>query len=164
MNFFKKLTKKESKDLTECLAEMGTAFTSKEEAESFFFKKRDAELSALKNIESIFPELSLDNSGESLQRLEDFYFDNYIDGKNRTNVSKEEFEKYITQYTRQVFVENKISNWIVFENEFSPGQFEIGLDYGNGEGTNQNFGEGLEKKENSELRRYLFQTFQMYLP
>ena len=162
MNFFKKLSKKENRQLADCLAQIGTKFESKEIAETYFLDLRDKDLLELKELELSFPNLLLDNTGESLKRLEKLYFDFFVDKRIPTNIKQEHFENLITQYTRQVFVTNKIASWIVFENEFSEGQYEIGLDYGNGEGTNQNFGYGLDKKDGSEKGQYLYQTFMAY--
>ena len=162
MNFLRKLTNSENKKLNDCIANIGQEFNSLTDAENYYYQIRDSELNEIKNIETQFPKLLLDGSGESLQRLEDFYFECYVDNKIKIEIPKSQFENLITQYTRHVFVNNNIDKWTVFENEFSPGKYELGLISENGVTSNQHYGEDLDKKEKSELRKYLKTWFDIY--
>lgn len=147
----------------DCLAGMGQNFASQGEAEAFYYEQRDKDLNELKELEAAHPALALDNSPESLLRIEQFYFDCFVNKKTPAPVTKERLEELVTQYTRQVFAAHHIAAWTVFENEFSPGKYDIGLDFGGG-GTNQQFGVDLEEKEDSERGRYLYELFMAYKP
>ena len=163
-NFLRKLSKKESKKLEDCLAQNGLAFDSQEEAEAFYFAKRDKDIEEIKRINEIFPELLLDFKAPSLSRLENFYFKCYIDKTVKVDISRERFEELMTQYMRQVFVNNEMAEWSVSENYFAEGRYELGLLYGYGSGTNEHYAQDLYKREDNQGRDYLYRDFMMYVP
>ena len=147
----------------DCLAGMGQSFAGQSEAEAFYYEQRDKDLNELKELGAAHPTLALDKSPESLLRIEQFYFECFVNKKAPAPVTKERLEELVTQYTRQVFATHNIATWTVFENEFSPGRYDIGLDFGGG-GTNQQFGADLGEKDGSEGGRYLYELFMAYKP
>ena len=162
--FLRKLNKKESKALEDCLSQNGLEFDSQESAEKFFFAQRDKDLDELVKLNELFPELNLDFKAKSLQRFEAFYFKAFVDKTISTGLSKERMEQLITQYMRQVFVKNEMAEWRVFENDFAEGRYELGLMYGYGSGTMEEYANNLDKNNNNPTRTYLFDKFMMYVP
>ena len=162
--FFRKLSKKESKSLEASLAENGLPFDSLADAEKFFFSKRDAELKELQDLKTRYPELNLDYKAKSLKRLEDFYFKCYKDKKIKIEITKERFEELLTQYMRQVFVTNEIAEWMVFENDFAEGRYDLGVMYGYGSGGSEDYAWSLDKKPDNKERKYLYDKFMLYVP
>lgn len=162
--FLRKPGKKEAKALEDCLAESGLPFNSREEAEAFFFAQRDNDLRELSGLNDLFPELTLDYKAGSLKRIEQFYFELYVDKSGDPQISKERMEALITQYNRQVFVANEVAEWRVFENDFAEGRYDLGLLYGYGSGTTQEYASDLDQKENNADRQYLYNNFMLYVP
>ena len=160
----RKLSDEEAKELEDALAQNGFKFNTHEEAETFFFAQRDRDLEDIATLNLTTVELDLNFKAKSLQRFEDFYFKCYVDKTLSAEFSKERMEELLTQYMRQVFVSNEMAEWIVFENDFAEGQYELGLMYGYGSGTMENYAEGLDKKEDNDNRTYLFEKFMLYVP
>ncbi len=160
----RKLSDEEAKELEDALAQNGFKFNTHEEAETFFFAQRDRDLEDIAKLNLTNAELDLNFKAKSLQRFEDFYFKCYVDKTLSAEISKERMEELITQYMRQVFVSNEMAEWIVFENDFAEGQYELGLMYGYGSGTMEHYAEGLDKKEDNDNRTYLFEKFMLYVP
>ena len=160
----RKLSDEEARSLEDCLAENGLPFDSKEEAEKYFFEIRDNDLAAIKAIGEKFPELDLDFKAQSLLRLESFYFNVYVDKKLDIGISKERFEELLTQYNRQVFVQNELAEWSVMENEFAEGRYDLGVLYAYGAWGSGDYADGLDKKEKEYSRKYLHTNFMYYVP
>lgn len=160
----RKLSDEEAKELEDALAQNGFKFNTPEEAERFFFAQRDRDLEDIATLNLTNAELDLNFKAKSLQRFEDFYFKCYVDKSLSAEISKERMEELLTQYMRQVFVSNEMAEWIVFENDFAEGQYELGLMYGYGSGTMENYAEGLDEKEDNDNRTYLFEKFMLYVP
>lgn len=160
----RKLSDEEAKELEDALAQNGFKFNTQEEAETFFFAQRDRDLEDIATLNLTNTELGLNFKAKSLQRFEDFYFKCYVDKTLSAEISKERMEELLTQYMRQVFVSNEMAEWIVFENDFAEGQYELGLMYGYGSGTMEHYAEGLDKKEDNDNRTYLFKKFMLYVP
>jgi TPR repeat protein len=163
-NFLRKLSRKEAKSLEDCLAKNGIEFPSQEEAEKYFFTQRDKDLAEVKQLNERFPQLQLDYRAMSLQRFEEFYFNVYKDNKIKLDISRDRMEELMTQYMRQVFVHLEMAEWRVFENEFAEGRYDIGLEYGYGSGTMENYARGLHYYEKEKNRKYLYDKFMMYVP
>ena len=162
--FMRKLSDEESKELEDALAQNGLAFATEEEAETFFFTQRDKDLEDIAKLNVSFPQLDLNLKATSLQRFENFYFQCYVDKTQSIDISKERMEELLTQYIRQVFVSNEMAEWMVFENDFAEGRYELGLMYGYGSGTMEHYAQGLDKREDNVKRTYLFDNFMMYVP
>ena len=162
--FLRKLNKKESKSLEDCLAQNGLEFDSQESAEKYFFDKRDKDIEKLDLLNSTHPELDLNKRALSLKRIEAFYYKNFIDARNNIGITKDEMEELMTQYVRQVFVANEMAEWMVFENDFAEGRYDLGLMYGYGSGTMENYARGLGNIESNKSRMYLYDKFMMYVP
>jgi len=160
----RKLSDEEAKELEDALAQNGFEFDTQEEAETFFFAQRDRDLEDIAKLNVTNPELDLNFRAESLQRFEDFYFKCYVDKTLSSEILKERMEELLTQYMRQVFVSNEMAEWMVFENDFAEGQYELGIMYGYGSGTMEHYAEGLDKKEDNDNRTYLFDKFMLYVP
>jgi TPR repeat protein len=160
----RKLSDEEAKELEDALAQNGFEFDTQEEAETFFFAQRDRDLEDVAKLNRTNPDLDLNFKAKSLQRFEDFYFKCYVDKTLSSEISKERMEELLTQYMRQVFVSNEMAEWMVFENDFAEGQYELGLMYGYGSGTMENYAEGLDKREDNDKRTYLFDKFMLYVP
>ena len=126
--------------------------------------QRDRDLEDIAKLNVTNPELDLNFRAESLQRFEDFYFKCYVDKTLSSEILKERMEELLTQYMRQVFVSNEMAEWMVFENDFAEGQYELGIMYGYGSGTMEHYAEGLDKKEDNDNRTYLFDKFMLYVP
>jgi len=164
LNFLRKLSKKESRELENGLAQNGLEFDSQEAAEAFFFAQRDKDLEDIKALQERFPELALDLKARSLQRMEQFYFSSFVDGTNAMDISKERMEELLTQYMRQIFVAQEMAEWAVFENDFAAGRYELGLMYGYGSGTTEHYARNLDKNEGNKNKTYLFDKFMAYVP
>lgn len=162
--FLRKLSKKESKKLEDCLAQNGLEFDNQETAEKFFFTQRDKDLTEINELNGKFPQLDLDFKANSLKRFEDFYFKVFVDKSIAVDITKERMEELLTQYMRQVFVANEMAEWMVFENDFAEGRYELGIMYGYGSGTMEHYAGGLDKKEDNASRTYLFNDFMLYVP
>jgi hypothetical protein len=160
----RKLSDEEAKELEDSLAQNGIKFDTDEQAEKFFFALRDQDLEEIAKLNTANPHLDLNFKAKSLQRVEDFYFKCYVDKTLSTDIPKERMEELLTQYMRQVFVSNEMAEWMVFENDFAEGQYELGLMYGYGSGTMEHYAEGLDKKEDNDNRTYLFDKFMLYVP
>lgn len=160
----RKLSDEESKELENALAQNGLAFAAQEEAEIFFFAQRDKDLDDIAKLNVSFPQLDLNFKAKSLQRFENFYFQCYVGKIQSVDISKERMEELLTQYMRQVFVSNEMAEWMVFENDFAEGRYELGLMYGYGSGTMEQYAHGLDKREDNAKRTYLFDQFMMYVP
>jgi TPR repeat protein len=160
----RKLSDEEAKELEDALAQNGIEFDTQEEAETFFFAQRDRDLEDIAKLNLTSSDLDLNFKAKSLQRFEDFYFKCYVDKTLSSEISKDRMEELLTQYMRQVFVSNEMAEWMVFENDFAEGQYELGLMYGYGSGTMENYAEELDKKEDNNKRTYLFDKFMLYVP
>lgn len=160
----RKLSDEEAKELEDALAQNGFEFDTLEQAETFFFAQRDRDLDEVAKLNVRYSDLDLKFRAKSLQRLEGFYFKCFVDKSLSSEISKERMEVLITQYMRQVFVSNEMAEWMVFENDFAEGQYELGLLYGYGSGTMEHYAEGLDKKEDNDKRTYLFDKFMLYVP
>lgn len=163
-NFLRKLSKKESKSLEECLAQNGRAFDSQEAAEDYFFAERDKDLDLIKHLNESFPELDLNFKAKSLQRFEALYFNVFVDKTIKLDLSKEKVELLLTQYMRQIFVSNEMAEWEVFENDYAEGRYDLGLMLGYGAGTLEHYANDLDKKEDNTNRSFLFDRFMLYVP
>ena len=160
----RKLSDDEARSLEDSLAENGLPFESKETAEKYFFEMRDKDLAEIRSIGDKFPELKLDFKAQSLLRLESFYFNVYVDKKMDVGISKEKFEKLLTQYKRQVFVNNELAEWIVIENEFAEGRFDLGVHYAYGAWGTEHYADQLDKTEKEYARKRLYTNFMYYVP
>ena len=163
-NFLRKLSKKESSKLEDCLAQNGLEFDTQESAEKFYFSQRDHDLVDLANLNHNYLDLKLDFKAKSLQRFETFYFGCYVDKTISIDISKERMEELITQYMRQVFVSNEMAEWMVFENDFAEGRYELGIMYGYGSGSLEHYARGLDFIKDNAKRSYLFNKFMLYVP
>lgn len=160
----RKLSDEEARELEDALAQNGVEFDSQEEAEAFYFAERDKDLKDISMLNEKFADLNLDHKATSLKRFEHFYFKVYVDKTMATDISKERMEELLTQYMRQVFVANEMAEWMVFENDFAEGKYELGLMYGYGSGTNEHYAYGLDTKEDNKNRSFLFDRFMLYVP
>jgi|GEM_PF-3364078 len=163
--FLKKLGKKEAQELEDCLAQNGMEFESQEAAEKFLFSQRNTDLEEVKQLNEHYPQLNLDYKAQSLKRLESFFYSAFVDKKVKLEgISKEHLENLMSQYMRQVFVFNDMAEWRVFENDFAEGRYDIGLMYGYGSGTMENYATGLSLNKENKSRTYLYDKFMMYVP
>lgn len=160
----RKLSDEEARSLEDCLAENGLAFESKEEAEKYFFEMRDNDLAEIKSIGEKFPELKLDFKAQSLLRLESFYFNVYVDKKIDIGITKEKFEELMSQYNRQVFVQNELAEWAVMENDFAEGRFDLGVQYAYGSWGSEHYAGYLDNTEKEYGRKKLYTSFMYYVP
>jgi hypothetical protein len=160
----RKLSDEEANELEDSLAQNGIEFESEEDAEKFYFGQRDKDLLELSELNNKYSELDLNFKAKSLQRFESFYFNCFVDHSISIDITKERMEVLLTQYMRQVFVKNEMAEWMVFENDFAEGKYELGLLYGYGSGTMEHYAYQLDKKEDNPNRTYLFDKFMMYVP
>jgi len=160
----RKLSDEESRSLEDSLAQNGVPFENQEEAEKHFFTLRDNDLAVLQKLNLEHPDLRLDFKAQSLKRLESFYFDCYIDNKITIQIPKDEFELLLSQYMRQVFVSNDMAEWMVFENDFAEGRYELGILYGYGSGGSEHYADGLSNREDNKARTFLYDRFMLYVP
>lgn len=163
-NFLRRLSKKEAKKLESCLAQNGLEFDSQEAAEKYFFSQRDNDLYEINELNSKYPQLELDFKARSLARFEGFYFHTFVDKSIAADISKERMEELLTQYMRQLFVVNDMAEWMVFENDFAEGRYELGIMYGYGSGTTEHYANGLDKRKDNTNRTHLFNDFMLYVP
>ena len=141
----RKLSDDEANSLENSLAQGGFPFESQVEAEKHFFSQRDNDLARLEEMNQEHQELKLDFKAASLKRLEAFYFSSYVDNKISAQIPKEQFELLLSQYMRQVFVSNDMAEWMVFENDFAEGRYDLGIMYGYGAGGTEHYADGLDK-------------------
>jgi hypothetical protein len=160
----RKLSEEESMSLEESLAQNGLPFDSQEAAEAFFSAERDKDLAAINELAAQFPQLQLNNKAQSLARLEQLYFQAFVDASINMDITKDRMEQLLTQYMRQVFVANDMAEWMVFENDFAEGRYEFGLMYGYGSGTTEHYANNLDKNPDNKERKYLYNKFMMYVP
>jgi hypothetical protein len=160
----RKLSDEESRDLEDALSQNGLPFENMEEAEKYFFELRDKDLTEIRTIGEINPELKLDFRAQSLLRLEDFYFKAYVDKSIAIEIEKDRFEELLSQYMRQVFVTNEMAEWMVFENDFAEGRYDLGIMYGYGAGGTEHYASDLDKTEKDSNRKRLYNSFMLYVP
>jgi hypothetical protein len=163
-NFLKKLSTKEAGQIEKGLAAIGLKFDDLKSAEEFFFAERDKDLKAIASLNNLYPELDLNFKAKSLQRFESFYFKVFVDKKVTIDITKKRMEELLTQYMRQVFVSNEMAEWKVFENDFAEGHYVLGIMYGYGSMSMEDYANDLDKKKDNKRRAYLFNKFMMYVP
>ncbi|MES2763427.1 MAG: hypothetical protein V4677_14530 [Bacteroidota bacterium] len=157
----RKLTNTESESLENSLSKNGLPFKNQQEAEKYFFNLRDKELIRVNEFKAKYPELNLDNSLESLIRLEEFYFNCVIAKTIVINCSKIELEDIITHYTRLTFVHNDYGTWDVEENDFSEGNYELVIRRSEYNTVPLKFGRNLDQYSLDHNKRYLHHMYSL---
>jgi hypothetical protein len=160
----RKISDEEANELESFLGDSGLPFESVEKAEDFFFSQCEKDLDDIDVLNARYPALDLDLKAISLLRLEEFYFDCYVNKKINTDISKERFEELMTQYMRHVFVHNEMAEWAVFENDFAKGRYDFGLLYAYGAGTTESYADELDTIEDNPDHDYLYKKFMLYVP
>lgn len=158
-----KLSQEEGQSIEDCLAQNGLPFDSLAAAELYYFPVRDKDLAEIEELIKKYPELSLDFKLKSLKRLEEFYFKVFVDKKIDIGITKERIEELITQYNRQLFVVNGLAEWVVLENDYAEGRYELGILFIHGYATIEPFGQGLEFSDKKK-RNHLYDSSIIYIP
>jgi hypothetical protein len=101
------------------------AFDSLEEAERLLYEQRDAGLRELQDIQQL--QGVLDYSPESLKSLEQWFFET---GQPATTITGYSISRAVGFYLGEVFCRYGDFNWIVRENPFGKGTYEVGVTCG----------------------------------
>jgi hypothetical protein len=153
---------KQGMKLARAYGEALLRFNSLAEAERALFGMRDDLLHALRHAADSSPLVRLDDSPESLKRLEIWYFELLTQGGfAAVGLSRDVFEAAIPIYFGAVLAANVSSfKWFVEEFPFARGRYDIGVRTPQGS-VALSGGWNLEREPNNKRRQSLWRRYRL---
>lgn len=137
------------------------SFSSKEEAEEFFFSLKDNLLKKLENLCTDCSFFKMDYTIESIKNIEKVYFDLYEKSEfKKIGISREEFEDALGIYWGECAIRyDSLRHWVVEENWLVHGKYELYLEDRFGNKISYKYFDNLFKYPDNKTHKRMFREF-----
>ena len=145
--------REENKD--DPFAEFGQSFTDIETAENNILSAKNTNLENFKKLVAEYLEDPLIGNSDCLLKLENLYYEIYVDNTKPIKINRIEFENYLSIYFMKILVDNNIANWKVVKNPFSKGNYNLAIEFDSDNWTTGGYATELYEHESNSSRKYL---------